>query len=389
MNIYFDNAATTALDPEVFDAMVPYLTRHFGNPSSAHRAGQEARRAVEAARQTVADLLNALPDEITFTGGATESDNLAIVGSIRGLGVRHAISSAIEHKAVLQPLARVSPEEGVRLHWLPLDAQGRPDYDHLDRLLQQHRSDSFPAVFVSLMHGNNEIGNLNDIERIGWLCRHYNALFHSDTVQTVGRYPFNMSDLPIDFIVGSAHKFHGPKGVGFLYARKRVRLPALLHGGNQEGGLRPGTENVAGIVGLAKALEISYRDRLASQIHLMGLKKRLIEWLREVQPQVQFNGTSELAEESMHTVLSVSLPPLPSDEPLVGALDAVGIAVSGGSACSNLTGGNSHVLKAIGTITNWETIRISLSKDNNHAEVDALVRTLTGLYVRHRIGTNV
>jgi cysteine desulfurase len=205
----------------------------------------------------------------------------------------------------------------------------------------------------------------------------------------MGRYTFNLADLPVDFIVGSAHKFHGPKGVGFLYARKRTKLSALLHGGNQERGLRPGTENVAGIVGLAKALEISYRDRLTNQTHLLGLKNRLIEWLQKAEPQVTFNGTGRLPDESMHTVISVSLPPLPSGESLVRALDAVGIAVSGGSACSNLTGGGSHVLNAIGTVSGWETIRISLSKENNHAEVDALVRTLTGLYVRHRVVTNV
>ena len=380
MNIYFDNAATTALDPEVLDAMTPYLTRHFGNPSSAHSRGQEARQAVEAARRTVADLLNASPDEITFTGGATESDNLAIAGSIRGLGIRHAISSAIEHKAVLQPLTQSSPEAGVRLHWLPLDTRGRPDYDYLDKLLQHHRSDGHPTTLVSLMQGNNEIGNLNDIESIGWLCRHHNALFHSDTVQTLGRYAFDLADLPVDFIVGSAHKFHGPKGVGFLYTRKRIPLPALLHGGNQERGLRPGTENVAGIVGLAKALEISYRDRLTNQAHLLGLKNRLIECLQKIEPRVKFNGTSHLPNESMYTVLSASLPPLPSGEPLVRALDAVGIAVSGGSACSNLIGGGSHVLKAIDARTDWETIRISFSKDNKQAEVDALVRTLASLF---------
>jgi cysteine desulfurase len=173
MNIYFDNAATTALDPEVLDAMIPYLTRHFGNPSSAHSRGREARQAVETARRTVADLLNASPDEITFTGGATESDNLAITGSIRGLGIRHAISSAIEHKAVLQPLTQSGSEAGVRLHWLPLDALGRPEYDYLNKLLHRYRTDTL----VSLMHGNNEIGNLNDIERIGWLCRQHNVSF--------------------------------------------------------------------------------------------------------------------------------------------------------------------------------------------------------------------
>ncbi|MVM29318.1 aminotransferase class V-fold PLP-dependent enzyme [Spirosoma sp. HMF4905] len=380
MEIYFDNAATTALDPEVFDAMVPYLTQYFGNPSSTHRAGQEARRVVDKARKTVADLLNASPSEITFTSGATESDNLAIAGSLRGLGIRHAISSPIEHKAVLQPLTRFSPEEGVRLHWLPLDTRGRPDYDYLERLLHQHRTDDLPSTLVSLMHGNNEIGNLNDLAHIAWLCKEYNALFHSDTVQTIGRYPFDLADLPIDFIVGSAHKFHGPKGVGFLYARKRIQLPALLYGGNQEQGLRPGTENVTGIVGLAKALEISYRDRLSNQIHVRSLKERLINRLTEVLPQVRFNGLSALPAESIDTVLSLSLPPLPSGDSLVTTLDHAGIAVSGGSACSNLIRGGSHVLSAIGSLPGWEHVRLSLGKYNTQTEVDILVAALESIY---------
>ena len=388
MDIYFDNAATTSLDPEVLDAMLPYLTQHFGNPSSAHSRGQEARRAVDQARRTVADLLNASPDEITFTGGATESDNLAIAGSIRGLGIRHAVSSPIEHKAVLQPLTRVGPEEGVRLHWLSLDTQGRPDYEQLDRQLQHNRSDGLPTTLVSLMHGNNEIGNLNDLEHVGWLCRQHNALFHSDTVQTLGRYVFNLAELPIQFMVGSAHKFHGPKGVGFLYVRKRVQLPALLQGGNQERGLRPGTENVAGIVGLAKALEISYRDRATILPLLHQLKKRLIDRLRDVQPLLKVNGASGQVDESIPTVLNVSLPPLPSGESLVKALDKAGIAVSGGSACANLTAtGTSHVLNAIGTVADWDTVRISIGKYNNFAEVDAFVKTLDSLYARRQVGT--
>ncbi len=395
MNIYFDNAATTALHPDVLEAMLPYFTTHWGNASATHQRGREARETIEKARQTVADLLGASPDEIFFTSGATESDNLALVGSIRSGSIHDVITSPIEHKAVLQPLTRLKnnraiASETIRLHWAELDPQGRINYDHLEQLLDGRRNLGLNrqtgGMLVSLMHGNNEVGNVTDIERVAWLCRQFGCYFHSDTVQTVGRYRYNLSELPVDFIVGSAHKFHGPQGIGFLYVRNPHRLPALMHGGNQERGQRPGTENVAGIVGLAKALEISYRDRHQNQAHIQSLKERLINRLQATLPQVQFNGTSALPDESMATVLSISLPPLPSGASLVKTLDAIGIAVSGGSACSNLAGGGSHVLSAIGSIPGWETVRISAGKDNTRAEVDTLVKTLAGLYIPHQVG---
>ena len=396
MNIYFDNAATTALHPDVLDAMLPYFTTHWGNASATHQRGREAREAIEQARRTVAELLGASPDEIFFTGGATESNNLALVGSIRSGGIHDVITSPIEHKAVLQPLARLKNSgtvatEAVRLHWVGLDTHGRVDYNHLEQLLDGRRNLGLThrqtgGILVSLMHGNNEVGNLTNIERVAWLCRQFGCYFHSDTVQTMGRYAYNLRETPVDFIVGSAHKFHGPQGAGFLYVRSPHQLPALLHGGNQERKLRPGTENIAGIVGLAKALEISYSDRLTNQSHIQSLKDRLISRLRAVLPKIQFNGTSALPDESMATVLSISLPPLPTGESLVRTLDAVGIAVSGGSACANLTGGGSHVLNAIGSIPGWENVRISVGNDNTQPEVDALVKTLTGLYVRQPAG---
>ena len=385
MSLYFDNAATTPLDPAVLEAMLPYYTQHWGNASATHRRGREARHAVETARQTVADLLGAQPDEIFFTSGATESDNMALVGSIRSGSIRDVITSPIEHKAVLQPLVRLKKQDVIRLHYVELDAQGRVDYDHLEELLDGRRNLSLSnrqtgGVLVSLMHGNNEVGNLTDIERVAWLCRQFSAYFHSDTVQTVGRYRYNLGKLPVDFIVGSAHKFHGPQGVGFLYVRSPHQLPALLHGGSQEQGKRPGTENVAGIVGLAKALEISYRDLADNQAHVRALKAQLIEQLRAAHPDVQFNGTSAELDESLDTVLNVSLPPLPCGQPLVDVLDARGIAVSGGSACSNLAKGGSHVLQAIGVYPNRENVRISLSRFTSQAEVETLLKQIAEVY---------
>jgi cysteine desulfurase len=375
MEIYFDNAATTALDLDVLEAMLPYLTQYYGNPSSTHQRGREARQAIESARSTVADLLGALPEEIYFTAGATEADNLALVGSIRALGVRHTISSPIEHKAVLQPLHEQEKQGYSKAHWLPLDSQGRIDWDGLEGLLQR-----YPNALVSLMHGNNELGNLTDIERAGWLCKEHNAVFHSDTVQTMGRFQYQLSQQPVDFLVGSAHKFHGPKGIGFLFARHTRQLLPLLLGGSQERGLRPGTENVAGIVGLAKALEISYRDLADNEKHLQGLKSRLIGNLQTMGLDVVVNGTGNLPGESMPTVLNLSFPTLSVGDPLVNLLDQAGIAVSGGSACSNLSKAGSHVLKAIGTYQERENIRISLSKYNTEVDVDQFMTVVSQIY---------
>lgn len=382
MEIYFDNAATTAIDPVVLEAMLPYLTRQYANPSSTHRPGREARQAVETARHTVADLLGALPEEIFFTAGATEADNLSIAGSIQAFNIHHTISSPIEHKAVLQTLCEQEKRGRTKVHWLPLDAQGRIDWDFFERLLER-----YPNSLVSLMHGNNELGNLTDIESAGWLCREHNALFHSDTVQTMGRYRYKLSQQPIDFLVGSAHKFHGPKGIGFLYARGTNQLPPLLYGGYQEQGLRPGTENVAGIIGLAKALEISYRDLAENEVRLLALKTQLIRELAGMEVDIQCNGTGNFPEESVLTVLSISFPALLTSGSLVDQLDKFGIAVSGGSACSNLSKAGSHVLKAIGAQQEREHIRISLSKYNTAADVEQLISAIARIYTTETILT--
>jgi len=375
MHAYFDNAATTPLDPEVLDAMLPYLAQHYGNPSSLHGPGRQVRSAIEVARKTVAQLINAAPSEITFTSGGTEADNYAIFGSVRSLGLRHAITSPLEHHAVLHPLQALAQSGETALSYLRHDAQGRLDLVHLEELLAAH-----PRTFVSLMHGNNEIGNLNDIKAIGEICARYDAVFHTDTVQTMGHYRHDVQQLSNHFLVGSAHKFHGPKGVGFLYRRGGVEVAPLLQGGSQERNVRAGTENVYGIVGLAKALEIAYRAMADHQRHVQGLKDRFISQLKAGLADVQFNGLSAEADQSLYTVLSVSLPPSSISEMLLFSLDINKVAASGGSACTSGAQLGSHVLEALGADAERATVRLSMSKLNTPEEVDYAAAQLIKLY---------
>lgn len=375
MHAYFDNAATTPLDPEVLEAMLPFLGQHYGNPSSLHGPGRQVRAAIENARKTVAHLLGAAPAEISFTSGGTEADNAAIFGSVRALGLRHAVTSRLEHHAVLHPLQALAKAGDIELSYVRHDAQGRLDLAHLDELLATH-----PRSLVSLMHGNNEIGNLNDIEALGALCAGHAAIFHTDTVQTMGHYRHNVQALQNHFLVGSAHKFHGPKGVGFLYTRPGTQSVPLMHGGSQERNVRAGTENVYGIVGLAKALEIAYRDMGAHRAYVQGLKDRFIEQLRARVADVQFNGCSADANCSLYTVLSVSLPPSAISEMLLFNLDISKIAASGGSACTSGAQTGSHVLEALGVEPGRATVRFSLSKMNTADEVDYAVAHLAKLY---------
>ena len=375
MHVYFDNAATTPLDPEVLEAMLPFLSQHYGNPSSLHGPGRQVRAAIENARKTVAHLLNAAPAEITFTSGGTEANNYAAFGSIRTLGLRHAVTSTLEHHAVLHPLQALEKSGEIELHYLAHDAQGQLDLAQLEALLAGQ-----PRTFVSLMHGNNEIGNLNDIAAIGTICARYEAIFHTDTVQTMGHYRHDVQQLKNHFLVGSAHKFHGPKGVGFLYTRSGTRVSPLILGGSQERNVRSGTENVYGIVGQAKALEIALRDLAAHQAHVQGLKTRFITKLRAEVDDVRFNGLSAIADQSLYTVLSVSLPPSAISEMLLFNLDISKVAASGGSACTSGAQAGSHVLEALGGDANRATVRFSMSKMNTEIEVDYAVEALAKLY---------
>ena len=371
MSVYLDNAATTQLDKEVFDAMTPYLLTHFGNPSSGHHYGREARAAVAKSRAIIAGLLNALPEEITFTSGGTEADNTAILSAVRANGIKNVITTRFEHHAVLKTLRELQNAGEVSVSYIENDSRGNLNLDHLTQLLA-----TSPRSLVSVMHANNEIGNLNDIVRIGDICEKYNALFHTDTVQTMGHYRFDLQKLKVHFLVASAHKFHGPKGTGFLYCRKGIKLTQLIHGGGQEGHRRAGTENIAGIVGLANALWIACREVNSHRQHIRHLKTYLITKLTGLLPDVAFNGNSAIEDKSLYTVLSVSLPV--TDTNVMNFLDDNGIAVSGGSACS--TGSPSHVLSALGAGAHRDTIRFSFSKFNTIAEIDYVVDKLAFIY---------
>jgi cysteine desulfurase len=376
MRVYLDNAATTAMDDRVIEAMLPYMKLHYGNPSSVHSHGREVRSAIEKARKKVAELLNGSPAEIFFTSGGTEADNTAIVCGIETHAITHAVTSPIEHHAVLHTLEECAKKGKVRLSLLDVNEKGEINLGQLEELLRAN-----PRSFVSLMHANNEIGNINDLNAIGNLAKEYGAFFHSDTVQTMGHYTHDLKALPLDALVAGGHKFHGPKGSGFLYVRKEKRIHPFIYGGAQERNMRGGTENVIGIVGIAKALELAYEDMDGHRKHIEFLKKRFIELLKINIPGVAFNGLSEDLERSLYTVLNVSLPP--SDENrgmLMFNLDLNGISVSGGSACSSGATSGSHVLRALGHNSEREAVRFSFSRFNTLEEINYTVDRLKELY---------
>lgn len=376
MSVYLDNAATTAMDDRVIEAMLPYMKLHYGNPSSVHSHGRQVRSAIEKARKKVAELLNAAPSEIFFTSGGTEADNTAIVCGIETYGIKHAITSPIEHHAVLHTLEQCAKRGKIKLSLLDVNPKGELDLQQLEALLQAN-----PNSFVSLMHANNEIGNINDIETIGELAKSFGAFFHSDTVQTMGHYPHDLKSLPIDSLVAGGHKFHGPKGSGFLYVRKDKKIHPFIHGGAQERNMRGGTENVIGIIGIAKALELAYEDMDGHRKHIEGLKSRFIELLKENIPGIEFNGNSADIAKSLYTVLNVSLPPSEENRGmLLFNLDLHGISASGGSACSSGATVGSHVLRALGHDPERESVRFSFSRFNTAEEVDYTVEKLKELY---------
>ncbi|MEW6469395.1 MAG: cysteine desulfurase family protein [Bacteroidota bacterium] len=373
MKVYFDNAATTPLDPEVLEAMLPYMKEHFGNPSSVHSYGRQTRAAIESARKTVARLLNVSPSEIFFTSGGTEADNMAIRCSVSDLGVKHIISSPIEHHAVLHTVESLAREGRVKLDLVRLKASGHVDLAHLEELLASNANS-----LVTLMHANNEIGNLLPMKKVGELCEKYKALFHSDTVQTMGHYRMDLKELKVHFVNAGAHKFHGPKGVGFIYISSEARINPLIHGGSQERNMRGGTENLYGIVGAAKAFEIAHRDMDAHHRHVQGLKSYMISELEKNIPGIAFNGDAR--ESSLYTVLNVQFPPTDAAEMMLFNLDIAGIAASGGSACTSGSNIGSHVLRAIGSDMNRPSIRFSFSKYNKKEEVDYVVAKLKEMF---------
>lgn len=369
--VYFDNAATTPLDPKVFDAMEPILRTYYGNPSSIHSHGRKAKNALEMARKSMASLLSIHPSELVFTSGGTEADNMVLRMSVKNLGIKNIISSPIEHHAVLNTIHELKNDNAISAHFLKVDEKGDISLEELELLLQNN-----PQTLVSLMHGNNEIGNLNNLEAIGNLCHKYKALFHTDTVQTMGHYNIKLNELPVDFAVGSAHKFNGPKGVGFLYVSNKCKLHPFITGGGQERGLRAGTENIAGIVGMAKAFELSFEEMESKSQKLHYLKETFKAKLATLDPRISFNGNTE---NSLYTVLNVAFPQwLPSDLFLF-QLDILGISASGGSACSSGASKGSHVLASIGADTNKNHVRFSFGKFNQLDDVDFAIVQLQGL----------
>ena len=367
--IYFDNAATTSLDPQVLEAMMPYLTTHFGNPSSIYSYGRESRLAIENARKSVAKILNAHPAEIFFTSGGTESSNTAIIAAVNDLGCKHIITSAIEHHATLHTVEHLYHSGQAALSYVKLLPNGHIDIEDLKRLL----TESNEKCLVTLMHANNEIGNMLDINAVGELCKLYGAIFHSDTVQTVGHFPFDLRNTPVHFITGAGHKFHGPKGAGILYVNENVKIKPFVHGGSQERNMRAGTENLYGIVGFAKALELATANYEADSAYIKDLKVYMMEQLKRHIKNVFFNG--DPLGRSLYTVLSVSFPKTEKSEMILFNMDINNICVSGGSACSSGVEG-SHVISAISENPDAVTVRFSFSKYNTKEEIDTVIEKL-------------
>jgi len=365
--IYFDNAATTPLDARVLDAMMPYMIEKFGNPSSIYSYGRETRMAIESARKTVAKILNAHPAEIFFTSGGTESSNTVINAAVRDLGCTHIITSPIEHHATLHTVEDLHRRGEVALSFVKLLPDGHVDLEDLELLL----SSSDEKTLVTLMHANNEIGNMLDLDAVGECCKKYGAIFHSDTVQTVGHFPLDLRKTPVHFITGAGHKFHGPKGVGILYINENVKIKPYIHGGGQERNMRAGTENLYGIIGFAKALELATEAFERDSAYINGLKLYLMEQLKQHVPGVSFNG--DPLGRSLYTVLNVSFPKTEKSEMLLFNLDINGICASGGSACTSGAEQGSHVIRAINNNPNQVAVRFSFSHQNKKEEIDILV----------------
>ena len=383
MRVYFDNAASTPVLPEVVEAMLPHLRGTYGNPSSIHKEGRGGRALIEAARKRVAARLNASIGEIFFTSGGTEAANTAIKCSVRDLAVTDIISCATEHHCVLHSLTDVQQNAGVALHFLDVDAYGRP--------LLRDLEDNLAAlagrrVLVSLMHANNETGNLIDLGAFAKTCKAHGALLHSDTVQTTGHFEIDLQEVPVDFVTGAAHKFHGPKGVGFVYISNEQIVRPFVDGGSQERNMRGGTENLYGIVGLAEAFDRAYDELTDRRAYILRLRERMLSGLREIDPGLRVN--TDLDGANLYTVLSVSFTPSPKAELLLFNLDIAGIAASGGSACSSGADAGSHVVQAIyGPGDPMITVRFSFSHLNTEAEVDYALGKIAGfLKVEEAVG---
>ena len=368
MNVYFDNAATTPMDKTVLEKMLPYLENGFGNPSSIHKKGREIKSVIEKCRSKIASLLSCEPGEIFFTSGGTEADNMFIFNTAIEKKLDTIITSKLEHHAVLHCCEYLERSYKKNIKFVDSDEKGVIDLDHLESLMK-----SSPNSLVTIMHGNNEIGNLNDIKKISRICEQYETIFHSDTVQTVGHYNLNLNDINIHGIVGSAHKFHGPKGVGFLYLNNKHKISPFIHGGAQERNMRGGTENVYGIVGLTEALELSITNMADHAKKVSNLKKYMIEKLTHAVDGIKFNGQSSDLNNSLYTVLNVSIPNMNDQQMFLFNLDINNIAASAGSACTSGSEVGSHVLAQIKKNKGHVSVRFSFSKMNSKEEVDYTV----------------
>ena len=355
---------------------MPYLTSNYGNPSSIHYEGRTTRAAIESARKTVANLIGASTGEIFFTSGGTESNNMAIKCAVTDLGVKRIITSPVEHHCVKHSVEHLETNKHVKVDLVKIDQYGMPDFDHLEQLLAK---DEGPTL-VTLMHANNELGSMLDLNELSALCKKYGAYLHSDTVQTVGHFPLNVQQTPVDFMSGAAHKFYGPKGIGFIYISSKCTIHPFIDGGAQERNMRAGTENLAGIVGLAKAVQLAYAELEQDVEHISGLKEYMKEQLSLACPGIYFNGHPT---KSLYTVVNVSFPPGPHAELMVMSLDIAGVSASGGSACSSGAESQSHVLNAIGHPTDRKAVRFSLSRNTTKEDIDFAVEQVVGIMANH------
>ncbi|MEO1437366.1 MAG: cysteine desulfurase family protein [Bacteroidota bacterium] len=375
MRVYFDNAATTPLDARVLDKMLPYFQNIQGNASSIHMEGRTARAAIEQARKTIASLLNCSIGEIFFTSGGTESNNMILKRSVQDLGVQRIISTRIEHHCVLHTIERLEKEEKIEVEWLPVDDKGHINSEHLAKALKRGKA----KTLVSLMYANNEIGTLLDFEQVAQRCADHGALFHSDTVQAIGYYDIDLDQIPVSFLTGSAHKFHGPKGTGFAYINGDNIIQPYIDGGSQERNMRAGTENTAGIVGLAEAMQLAYAEKAERLEAIRIVRDHLKKELSANFDDIEFNG--DIDGQSHPKVLSVSFPPTSATDLMVFSLDIAGFAVSGGSACSSGVESGSHVMATLRGDDPKKTVRFSFSHDNTIEQVDQLIEQMRTILI--------
>jgi len=374
-SVYLDNAATTKMRKEVVECMNESMLENFGNPSSSHAYGRKAKAAIEAARKSIAQFINAEASEIIFTSGGTEADNLVLTSAVKNQQVKRIISTKIEHHAVLNTIQSITSKHEVEFAALDLDENGNPDVNQLEELLES----SSKKTLVSLMHINNEIGNILDLKKVCSLAHHHNALVHSDTIQSIGHYNIDVKDIGVDYLVASAHKFHGPKGAGFAFAKKGLGLKSMIIGGGQEKGIRAGTENVHSIIGMQKALASSLKNLEEERNYIQELKSYFVKQIEAKIPQVLFNGESRNFEKSTYTLVNVSLPVEESQAALLlFQLDLKGIACSKGSACQSGSDQGSFVLNEIYSVDRLKMpgLRFSFSKDNTKEEIDYVIEVL-------------